>query len=63
MKHGCERADDYNLPAYLEATADGKDLYMKYGFEEVEKFILELAPWREGDFFNVCMVRPAKSSS
>ena len=61
VQQGCERADDYNIPAYLEGTADGKGLYMKHGFEEVDQFKLELSPWKEGDFSNVCMIRPAKS--
>lgn len=61
MQQGCERADDYNMPSYLESTADAKGVYSKQGFEEVDQFKLELAPWKEGDFVNVCMIRPAKS--
>ena len=34
---------------------------MKQGFKEVDQFKLELAPWKDGDIFNVCMIRPAKS--
>ena len=62
VQRGVEKADDFNIPAYLEATTDGKGVYMKHGFEEVEKFKLELAPWKEGEFFNVCMIRQPKSS-
>ena len=61
MQQGCEKADDYNMPSYLESTASAKGLYLKQGFDEVDQFKLELAPWKEGDFFNVCMIRPAKS--
>jgi ribosomal protein S18 acetylase RimI-like enzyme len=32
-------------------------LYEKYGFQEISDLKLDLAPWKEGEYLNKCMVR------
>lgn len=59
LQWGIERIDDHGLPAYLEATPAGLSLYQRFGFREVDRLRLETLPWKEGDFFNICMIRPA----
>jgi hypothetical protein len=58
-----KQVDAKNLPAYVEGTPMGVGMYRKFFFEEVDDLRLELEPWKEGDYFNICMVRPAKVSS
>ncbi|KAI1630188.1 acyl-CoA N-acyltransferase [Exophiala viscosa] len=58
---GLERADDRGLATYVEGAPAGFRLYEKFGFKEVAKLRLDLAPWSEGDHFNICMVRKAAS--
>ena len=62
LKWGTERADDNNLPAYLEGTKSGYNVYRKYGFEEVDNLSIEISPWGGEDFLNYCMIRPTKSA-
>jgi len=54
---GLERADNRGLATYVEGTPAGLKLYEKFGFKQVAQFRLELAPWSEGNHFNICMVR------
>jgi predicted GNAT family N-acyltransferase len=61
VKWGTERADDYNLPSYLEASKAGYNLYRKYGFAEVDNLAIEISRWGGEDFVDFCMIRPAKS--
>lgn len=57
---GAEIADQYGLPCYLEASADGYPLYKKIGFEDVDLLDLDLTKWgRQGIHRWVCMIRPA----
>ena len=60
LQWGTEIADEKGLPGYVEGTPLGISVYQKYGFEIVDRLKLELSPWREGDCWNVCMVRPPK---
>jgi GNAT superfamily N-acetyltransferase len=62
LKWGIERADDFDLPAYVEATKAAYRVYTKHGFEEVDNLNIEISQWGGEDFFNYCMIRPAKSS-
>lgn len=57
MKWGLERADDRGLAVYIESTPQALQLYERHDFKEVSQFKLELAPWKEGEYFNKCMVR------
>lgn len=54
---GLKQVDDRGLATYVEASPAGLTLYEKFGFRQKAKLRLELAPWKEGDYFNVCMVR------
>jgi len=60
LEWGTNFADEKGLPGYVEGTPSGTGIYRKYGFEVVDRLKLELAPWNEGDFWNVCMIRPTK---
>jgi len=57
LNWGIERADDHGLASYVEGTSAGLRLYEKHGFKEVAQLQLDLSPWKEGDYFNICMVR------
>ncbi|OQU98400.1 hypothetical protein CLAIMM_04194 [Cladophialophora immunda] len=61
VQWGLERADDRGLPAYVESAPAALRLYEKHGFKEVCKLPLEMSPWKEGEYLNVCMVRQPPS--
>ncbi len=42
MRWGLEKADKNGERAYLEASPDGKPVYEHYGFEEVERLVVDL---------------------
>ena len=54
-------ADERKLPCYVEGTPSGISVYEKNGFKIVDRLKLDLDIWKDGDFWNVCMIRPAKS--
>ncbi|EXJ58569.1 hypothetical protein A1O7_05996 [Cladophialophora yegresii CBS 114405] len=57
LKWGLDRADDRGLSVYVESAPMALRLYKKHGFQEVSDLALDLAPWKEGEYFNKCMVR------
>lgn len=59
VKWGIERADDLQLPCYLESTPAARGVYAKLGFVEVDQLKLE-AP-TEGDHYHFCMIRPTQT--
>jgi GNAT superfamily N-acetyltransferase len=63
LQHGLFMADRQGLASYVEGTPVAKALYGKFGFVEVDQLRLELGPWKQGEYWNVCMVRPAKDVS
>jgi predicted acetyltransferase len=60
LKWGTRLADEKGLPGYVEGTPIGTGIYRRYGFEVIDRLKLALSPWNDRDFWNVCMVRPAK---
>ncbi len=42
IKWGCDIADKKNIPAYIEAAEDGLKLYLKFDFEIVGEFVMNL---------------------
>ena len=55
---GLQIADREKLPAWLEASARGRRLYQKLGFEDVEDIVIDLGKHGgEGVNTTVCMVR------
>lgn len=62
LQRGLLVADRHALPSYVEGTPSAANLYRRFGFAEVGKIRLDCSPWKEGDFFNVCMRRPAARS-
>jgi GNAT superfamily N-acetyltransferase len=62
LQQGLLIADRNGLPSYVEGTPSAMKLYRKFGFADVEHIKLDCSPWKEGEFFNVCMRRPAARS-
>ncbi|EXJ86048.1 hypothetical protein A1O1_06417 [Capronia coronata CBS 617.96] len=54
---GLERADDRGFATYVEASPAAVRLYRKQGFAEVDRLPLEISPWKDGEYVNLCMVR------
>ena len=63
LEHGLFMADRQGLPSYVEGTPVAKRLYSKFGFVQVDQLKLEISPWKQGDYWNVCMVRPSTKTS
>lgn len=61
IQWGIRLADQYGLPMTLEATEAGRDIYAKYGFEEVTRTVDDLEPYGgDGKYTHYFMVRPSK---
>lgn len=45
VEWGVKKADELGLVAYTEASPKGLGLYLKYGFEEVDRVTVDLEPW------------------
>lgn len=58
MENMIKEADIVGLPCYLEASHEGKPLYLKYGFEEIEKMVVQ-SPKSDEKFILTLMIRPA----
>jgi hypothetical protein len=57
-------ADQAGLPAWLEASAKGRRLYRKLGFNDVEDIVIDLSEYGgEGVETTVCMLRKASNGS
>jgi hypothetical protein len=60
LEWGLKIADELHLPAYLEATPAGEQLYKAFGFEAKDKLLIDLRPWKDFHRLHSCMVRPAR---
>lgn len=63
LRWGIERSDEDGTETYLEASPDGLPIYQRFGFEEVDRLVVELegkgeGPLSEKEFIEVFMVRP-----
>lgn len=65
IRWGVERSDDDGTETYLEASPEGLPIYKRFGFEEVERFAVDVEGKGEGvlgvdekEFVEVFMVRP-----
>lgn len=56
---GIERADDLQIPCYLEATPAARNVYLRLGFTEVDQLKLEIPT--EGEHQNFCLIRPIQT--
>jgi predicted acetyltransferase len=63
LEHFTKIADEKRLPAYVEATPAAVGIYRKYGFEQVDILRLELDRWKQGAYYNLCMIRRANAQS
>jgi len=61
LRWGVQRADEDGVEAYLEASPEGKPVYERYGFREVERVVVSLEGkgCSEEEYVEVFMVRPA----
>ena len=65
MKSGFRRADELNLPIYLESSPMAHAFYQKQGLKDIEQFSLGLSQFGGGDEFHVApimMRQPSKES-
>lgn len=64
MRWGCEQADKDNLPVYLESSSVGLPLYQRFGFNELQRKILDLTKYGgHGEDYNFAMVRSPQTSA
>jgi len=42
---GVKKADELGLSAYTDATEKGLGLYLKHGFQEVDRVVVDLGDW------------------
>lgn len=62
LKWGAEQADRLGLDSFLEASPEGKPLYERKGFKEVETLVTDFSKWGgPSDEHTALMVRPAAS--
>ncbi|KAF4976916.1 hypothetical protein FZEAL_6492 [Fusarium zealandicum] len=45
MDWGLREADRLGIPSFLEASAEGRPLYEKFGFREVKRLTIDLSVW------------------
>lgn len=58
IKWGCDIAQEYGVPAFLEATAAGLPVYQKSGFREASRFEFDLEKYGGvGSRTNVQMIK------
>lgn len=64
IKWGLQRADELNLPVYLESSPVAHDFYEKHGFKDVNKIEVDLTPFGGPGLVHSapCMLRDAKFS-
>ena len=63
LKWGADEADRLGLESYLEASPDGKFLYEKRGFRELETIKMDFSKWGgPKDHPTTLMLRPASKS-
>lgn len=45
VEWGVQKADELGLIAYTEASPKGLGLYLRFGFEEIDRVTVDLEPW------------------
>lgn len=67
LRWGLEKSDEEGTETYLEASPEGLPVYKRFGFEGVERMVVDLEGKGEGvlvegekEFVEVFMVRPVK---
>ncbi|KAF5024092.1 hypothetical protein F66182_3836 [Fusarium sp. NRRL 66182] len=59
LEWGLKEADRHGIPACLESSVEGRKLYEKFGFEEVERHIVDFSRWNgPSETIVPLMVRP-----
>ncbi len=63
IKHGLNVVDTVGARAELEATPQGKPVYERYGFREIDQIVLQLKDYdHEGTQITTCMIRDVQAS-
>ena len=63
LQWGAQEADRLGLDSYLEASPEGKPLYEKKGFREVELLVTDFSKWSgPKEHPTALMMRPANSN-
>ena len=52
MQWGLDQAENFGLPAYLEASVYGYSLYLKMGFREINTITVKAEKWDESRDMN-----------
>lgn len=68
LRWGLERADEDGVVTFLEASPEGKPIYEKYGFREMDRLVVDLkgkggGKLEEKEFVEVFMIREAMKKS
>lgn len=63
LQWGADEADRLGLEVYVEASPEGKPLYEKRGFKELETFAADLSKWGGPSTLGTLMLRPASKSA
>ncbi|KAF4450688.1 GCN5-related N-acetyltransferase (GNAT) domain-containing protein [Fusarium austroafricanum] len=59
LEYGLKESDRLGIPACLESSAEGRKLYEKFGFEEVDRLTVDFSRWGgPSDVTIPLMVRP-----
>lgn len=64
IKHGCERADEQGVQAFLEAAPDALPLYLRLGFHTAASMhtLIKCEQFPEGDMYTeTFMIREPRS--
>lgn len=64
VKWGCDVAQRNNVEAFLESSPAGLRLYRQCGFQEVDRFVMDLEKYGgEGSRFNAQMMKYPENTS
>ncbi|KFA67917.1 hypothetical protein S40285_05944 [Stachybotrys chlorohalonatus IBT 40285] len=64
LKWGVAEADRLGIPSYLEASPDGRPLYEKHEFREVDKLVVDFGKWGGPTAYETSlMLRPVQGTT
>lgn len=61
---GLSQADEKNLQTYLQSSHEGRRLYERFGFEQVDAYVVDFSKWGGPREDKVpIMIRPLQQSA
>ena len=59
MKWGTDKLEEMKMPGFIVSSHQGYGLYLKHGFEEVERWEIDMSRWppKEGMYKNVLLTK------